>query len=426
MKGFRGLSLALVTALLVPATALAQQKPKDTKYTKDAAKFIGLALMRQDPAERTKMYQDALTALQEGFTADAENPKFWLIAGQAYAGLGDLQKADEAFDKAVQMHPDYAEEIVGERESGWVTGFTRGVELMDQQQYEQAIAVFEAANELYGERPEGYLNLGNLYANTGDIPKAIAALEKAIETASGPMLEKLDSAGKAQWIGYQELARVNISQMRGGLGVEAFEKENFKEAEALFRQASQENPHSRDFLFNIVQARYAQAAAIEERIEADSSIATQVAPELRQLYEGLKADIDKVQDYDPNNENLYMILARSQKRMGELAGDTAAAQQGALAVLTELQNLPVGVAELVIAPGGEADARISGAIKNKNLAVGTPVTIRLTLLDRAGATVGEQQIVVNAPEKDQTATFEATAPYTGTIAGWKYQVVVAS
>ena len=84
------------------------------------------------------------------------------------------------------------------------------------------------------------------------------------------------------------------------------------------------------------------------------------------------------------------------------------------------------MADLIIAPGGDTDARVSGSIKNKNLAAGTAVTIRLTLLDRAGATIGEQQIVVNAPEKDQTATFEATAPYTGTIAGWKYQVVVAS
>ena len=426
MKGFRGLTFAFVLAgLLVPAAARAQE-PKDSKYTKDAAKFIGLAMMRQDPAEQEKLYQDALNALQGGFTDDAENPKFWLIAGQVYAGLGQLDKADEAFDKAVELHPEYAEEVSGERESAWVSGFSKGVELMDQQQYDQAIAVFEAANALYGERPEGYLNLGNLYANKGETGQAIAALEKAIETAGGPMLEKLDSAGKAQWADYQELARVNISQMRGGMGVEAFQKENFKEAEELFRQAAAENPYSRDFLFNIVQARYAQAANIEERIEADSSIAAQVAPELRQLYEGLRTDIEKVQEYDPNNENLYMILARSTKRLGELAGDTTAAQQGTLAILTELQNLPVGVAELVIAPGADdASARISGAVKNKTLAAGTPVKIQLTLLDRSGATVGEQEIVVNAPEKDQTATFEANAPYTGTIAGWKYQVVTS-
>lgn len=119
MSGIRNLSLAfaLVFATLVAAAAAQAQEPKDSKYTEDAEKFLGLAMIQQDPAQREQMYRDALEALQGGFEEDAENPKFWLTAGQVYAGLGDIEKASEAFNKATEMHPPYEEEIEGDRKS---------------------------------------------------------------------------------------------------------------------------------------------------------------------------------------------------------------------------------------------------------------------------------------------------------------------
>jgi tetratricopeptide (TPR) repeat protein len=436
MKGFRGLFIALIlTALLVPVTAAAQQRPRDSKYTKDAAKFIGLAMMRPDPAEQAKLFQDALNALTEGFEKDAQNPKLWFVAGQTYAGLGQIDKAGEAFNKALELYPEYAPEIEGERESAWMSGFQRGVELMDQQKNDEALAVFEASNALWPHRPEAWMNIGSIYANKGDIEKAVAAFEKAIEATKGPMLEKLDSAGKAQWKNYAEVSSVNIGQMLGAQGVEKFEAGlaatdatasigHYKDAESLFRRASEVNPHSRDFLFNIVQSRYAQASKLEEQIEATPASQAQLAPQLIQMYETLPPDIRKVLSYDPNNEDLYMIMARAAKRRGELAGDTTAAQQGALAILTEREEkLSVEVANLSIVPNADnTGAEIKGTLKNRKLATGADVTIKLTLLDRTGATIGEQQITVKAPAPNETFDFTATSPITGQIAGWKYQV----
>lgn len=420
MKGFRGLSLALLlTALLAPAAAEAQQKPKDTKYTKDAGKFLGLAMMRQDGPDKDKLYQDALAAMQEGFEKDVTNPKFWLTAGQVYAGLGQLDKAAEAFDRAVQLYPEYEEEVAGERESAWMVGFTRGVALMDEQKLDEALAVFEAANAIYPHRPEAWLNVGSIYANKGDTEKAIQAFEEASKAAGGPMLEKLEPEAQAQWKSYQEMSAVNIAQMRGAQGVDAFEEEKYKEAEDLFRKAAEVNPHSRDYLFNIVQARYAQATKLEEELEKNN---TSVSGELTQLYTGMRDDIKKVQAYDPNNETLYMILARAEKRRAELAGDTAAGQQAVLAVLTELEKIGIEVDGLAIQPNEDNTAQISGTIKNRSREAGAPVTIKLTLVDRSGATIGEQTISVTAPEKDQTANFSGTAQLTGAVAGWKYVI----
>lgn len=245
------LAFALVFAtLVVSAGAQAQEEPRDSDYTREATKFLGLAMMQEDAAQREQMYQDALEALQGGFEDDAENPKFWLTAGQVYAGLGDVENASEAFAKATELYPPYEEEIEGEREAAWMTGFERGVELMDRESYDSALVVLEAANEMYPNRPEGWLNLGSIYANNkNDVERAIHAFEMAMNAIDGPLYEQIDSASQAQWQEYAEMSAVNIAQMRGAQGVTEFEAEQFDAAEEAFRQAVEMNPYSRDFLF---------------------------------------------------------------------------------------------------------------------------------------------------------------------------------
>lgn len=429
MSGIRNLSLAfaLVFATLVAAAAAQAQEPKDSKYTEDAEKFLGLAMIQQDPAQREQMYRDALEALQGGFEEDAENPKFWLTAGQVYAGLGDIEKASEAFNKATEMHPPYEEEIEGDLEAAWMAGFERGVAMMDRQSYDSALVVLEAANALYPNRPEGWLNIGSIYANNkNDIEKAVHAFEMAMAAVEGPLYEQIDSASQAQWQDYAEMSAVNIAQMRGVQGVTEFEAEQFEQAEEMFRAAVELNPYSRDYLFNIVQSQYAQTTDLEEQIEADSTVEAELGPQLIPLYEELRAEIEKVKTFDPNNEALYMIEARALRRENELKGDTLAAQQGAMAVLEAHQALPVDVDQVSIVPDPEgASAEITGQVRTRSAAPGSQVTIRVTLLDRHGETIGQQDFSVTVPEADQTAPFGGTAPAEGSIAGWKYEVVAA-
>jgi hypothetical protein len=70
MNRYRGLSLILAAAAVVAAgpADLAAQKYEDDRYTKEADQFLALAMTRLDVAERRQMYQQALDALQEGFT----------------------------------------------------------------------------------------------------------------------------------------------------------------------------------------------------------------------------------------------------------------------------------------------------------------------------------------------------------------------
>ena len=187
MNRYRGLPMILAAAAIlavVPAN-LAAQKYEDDRYTREADKFLALAMTRQDDAERRQMYQQALDALQPGIQEGSDNGKLWFTAGVAYVGLGQYEQADAAFDRAVEIHPEAEQEVEAEREAGWIQAFQEGVALMDQgpDTYPQALEIMEAGQALYSKRPEGLLNMGSMYAALGQHEKAEDAFVKAAAAA---------------------------------------------------------------------------------------------------------------------------------------------------------------------------------------------------------------------------------------------------
>ncbi|MGH7464950.1 MAG: tetratricopeptide repeat protein, partial [Longimicrobiales bacterium] len=246
MKLIGRINLLLLVLLLVPAVASGQ---KDTRQTREASKFIGLAMTRQEPAERADMYRQAMEHLRQGMTEDAENAKVWLLAGTALAALGEVQEADQAFKRAEQLNPEYAEEIAAERESAWVQAFNEGIQLMDQQQYAEAIRVMESAQTIYALRPEALMNLGALYANAGEPQKAEQALLQAIEATKGPVFAELEPEQQAEWVRFRTLATANIAQIQAQQGIESFQAEQFDSAAVRFLRAAEANSQARDYWF---------------------------------------------------------------------------------------------------------------------------------------------------------------------------------
>lgn len=413
----------LVGAVTVPADALAQ-RPKDDKYTREASKQLGIAMLRQDDGERNEAYQLALNALQEGMVEEADNPQIWFLAGQAYAGLLDFAGADSAFDKAVAMYPEYAAEVEAEREVAWMNGFNAGVQAMDAQNNAEALRMFEGAHALYPNRPEHLLNMGSIFANDGNTERAVWAFEEAIKAVNSERFAQLDSAGQAQWKGFEEMAQMNISQMQGQSGVDAFQSGDFDRAAELFTQAAATNPYSRDFHFNVVQAHFAKAQDLEE--QRDTAAAPGSAPqdaELIRLYEQLQPEIEKVREFDPNNENLMLILVRAIRRQNTLQGKEQEGQQGALRMLEELQAMKLTVSDVLVEPVDNA-ATVSATVKNNGAEAGASLQFEVTLIDKDGAEMGTEQATVTAPEKDATTTVEVTVPnVTRQVAGWKYRII---
>jgi tetratricopeptide (TPR) repeat protein len=439
MIRFGRLSLVLALILLLPGVAAAQ---KDTKFTKEASKFLGLAMAKQNPAERTQLYEQAMVHLRQGQTEDAANAKVWLLSGTVLAALGNLPEADAAFKKAVELHPEYAEEIEGEREAAWIESFNAGLAKMDAKDYAGAIQLLEGAQQLYAKRPEGLMNLGAMYASgavcnelpqaeqaacrTAQMAKSEQAFKTAIEATKGPLFEKLDEEGKASWLRFRDMATLNLAQMAGARGVEHFEAQRFEEAAKAFKEAADINPHARDYWFNLMQSHWAMAAALEEKMTA-APAAEQPAlkQQLIPVYQEVIRLVQKTREMDPNSEVLYVIEARSERMIGEYSGAPDRVKQGqdkALALLQQHQALGVDVSEIQV-QGGEGGATVTGKLKSRTLDAGKPVTLTFTFLGIDGKVLGTQDVAVTTAAKETDQPFELKAPsVTGEVAGWKYVV----
>lgn len=411
--------LAFAVLLLLPAAADAQ---RDTRQTREASKFLGLAMTRQDEAQRQEMYEQAMTHLRQGMEEDANNAKVWLLAGQVLAAMGELAEADAAFLRAVEMHPEYAEEITADREQAWVEQFNEGVTLMDEQRYDEAIVALEKAQIIYKQRPEALMNLGALYAGRNDHEKARAAFTAAAEATEGPMFEQLDEEGQSSWRRYRDMALLNVAQIAAQEGVEAFEAQRFTDAAELFRKAAEVNPHARDYHFNHVQSLWALTSDLEEVVEANGDGAARAKQELLRMYPVIEQLAKETRSVDPHNELLYLIEARSRRMRGDLMGTDAertAGQQAALKLLEEHEALPWTMEEVVVLTDAEG-ATLRGTIKNRKLTAGTPVRVAFELVGINGEVLGTEVITVTAPEAEETAAFEGRVALDGELAGWRY------
>lgn len=413
--------VALAMLLVLPSLVSAQ---RDTRYTREATRYIGLAMTRQDPAQQAEMYQQALTHLREGMERDGDNARIWLLAGTVFAALGDMREADQAFVRAVEMHPAYAEEITGEREAAWITAFNEGLELMDAQRFDEAIAKMESAQVIYNQRPEALMNLGALYANAGDMDKAINAFELAVEATQGPLYQQIDEETREMWMRYREMAAVNTSQMIAAQGVDAFNEDNYTAAEAAFRRATELNPHARDYWFNYLQGIWAQVNEREDVLEAEGEGVAQARSELPGLYTRALEVVEKARTFDPTNEVLFRVEAQAKRMMGELGGTDQTREQGqtaAYAALERMDALNVTLDNIVVYPDG-AGLAIEGQIKNRKAAAGTPVQIQFTFLGIDGRELGTSTVTVNAPETETVAPFTGSAQVEGELAGWRYVI----
>jgi tetratricopeptide (TPR) repeat protein len=420
MFRFGRLTLALAFLVLLPTVASAQ---RDTRYTREASKFIGLAMTRQDPTQKVEYYRQAMTHLQEGMERDAENAKVWLLAGSVHAALGEMQEADQAFQRAMQMHPAYAEEIASEREAAWIDAFNAGLELMDAQQYDAAIAKMEAAQLIYNQRPEALMNLGALYANAGEPTKSIRAFEQAVEATNGPLAGQIDEETREAWARYRVMASVNVAQMLAAQGVEQFNAQEYDAALVSFRRATDTNPQSRDYWFNTMQALWAQVNEHEDALEADEANAAARAA-LPAMYTTALELVEKARAFDPTNEILFRIEAQAKRMQGVLRGGAPglqAGQEAALAVLQRMDALEVTLDNVVVYSDGEG-AVIQGVLKNRKAAAGTPIQLQFSLLGLDGSVIGSETITVTAPAADTEVEFQGRATVDGELAGWRYRI----
>ncbi len=455
-----GLTFALGASLVLGACAsaggagaagaAAATPGRETKFSSSATLALAQA-EGADSAQAQQFYQQALAQAQQGIAADANNPRHYLLAGNAQAGLGSYAEANSMWTRAAELAPAMADEVRTSREQAWAKLFNAGVVAYNAGSADVAIRSWEAANQIYDARGESYLNLAAVYTQQEQYDRAVAAYRGALaaydrepggemtpeETAEraanrqevitnlGQLYVTTERYGEAETL-YRELLAKNpndiavqsslaVALSKQGkkadalqsydkllaspqlssndmfnVGVGLFQIEEYDRAAKAFRGVTEQNPNNRDAWYNLVNALYAQEKA---------QPLVPVAERLMQL--------------DPLNENAALILARAYR-------DTKQNQK-ALATLESIERAPVFVDNLQLRTENGRSV-IRGSVTSKAARAGSPVQLRFTFYGPSGE-LGTQTVTVNAPAAEQSANFEAALESPTPATGYRYQVV---
>lgn len=192
-------------------------QPRDTDGTRAASVHLVQAGLAEGDAARAN-YQEALTDALTAIEESPQNPKAYLVAGQAAVGLQDWVQADTMFSRAEELYPPYEEQLAAEREEGWVTAYNLGAEALSAGDTDLALEMFQGADRLYAERPEARIALGSLYTNQGDIEAAAEAFERALEILQRDPAEGLNEEQAAAWLESRRMATLNAAELMARTG----------------------------------------------------------------------------------------------------------------------------------------------------------------------------------------------------------------
>ncbi|MCI0433045.1 MAG: tetratricopeptide repeat protein [Gemmatimonadetes bacterium] len=475
-----------LTALALPVAAAAQNRPSNSMHTRSAEVYLERAKSASRTAERDELLTKALEVLTEGMKSDAGNPKVWFLAGQAYTRLGDVAGADSAFDRAETLYPEYAAETGPERMALWVNKYNAGIAALQRNDEAGALAEFVAADQIYRGRPEATVSMGSLYARMGDLANAEAAYRTTLEIVRGPASRELDAEARAEWQEQESTAALLLADLltqtgkaaaalevletlvqrqpqnasaRSALagsfaaagrtddatriyeelvtgddltetelfntGVRLYQANRYDLATRAFTRAVGLNPWSRDIQYNLGQTIYAAASELEkQRDAAPESERAALDARLRSLYEDLGDVGTRLTEIDPQQRSTLMMVAQSQRSLGELITDPAAAQEYKSRVLAALEAADAMTFEVtgVQLTATDETATVRGNIHNLKLSEGQSVTLAFRLVDATGREVAVRNVTVRTPAPETSVEFAFDVQTTGPAAAWTYRV----
>lgn len=440
-------------------------RPRDNQHTRTAQLYLTQAQTTADPTVREERLKSALAAALQGIEADPDNPQSWLQAGEAQLGLGDFVAADSLLARAEELHPRYYLDIAPLREQAWVDTYNEAIDYTNRRDYQGAIRLLERANLIYKERPEAMLNLGNLYAVTGDLDRAIERYREAIALIRSPLAEEQDEDVLENWKENEEIAVNNVAQLliqagrneeavvafreildrdpdnvtaMSNLGAALSQLGREEEAQQLFNallsrtdldardflfagiglfqggdyvgaarafgRSAELNPGSRDAVFNLSQAAYLAASQAERDTPAEAELWALLEQAGRRLVE-----------LDPANENAHRLFAQGLVRTGK--------EQEAVAILEKMEAMQFEVTETQLQPISGGGAILTGEVENRSLAPGSTVRLRFTFSSLTGQDLGSQEVQVRVGAQGESTRFEIEFDSSTEVNGYRYVVV---
>ncbi|HUG41039.1 MAG TPA: tetratricopeptide repeat protein [Longimicrobiales bacterium] len=449
-------------------TTVGGTRPADNTYTRTAGVHLAQATT-MDGEEARQQYQAAVDAALQSIEAEPGNAKGYLLAGQAAVGTGDFIRADTMFDRAEALYPGYADQIVSEREQGWVQAYNTGIEHVNAQNIEAARDLFAAADRLYQARPEARMNLGWANMRLGNTEGAIEAYRGALEILHAPAPAGLDEEQVAGWARDRRIASFNLATLlaQNGQPGEAADvlgdflarnqdtldsptalqamtaQANFlaqagrtQEAETLMASIRQRSDLSSADHFQVGiglfnTGDYAAAAeafgksaelnpysrdALLNLVQSLYSEALDLEKEpasaerdarMREIYMKIVEAADQVRSFDPLNRNLLSFMLRANRGLEGLSNRTEAERfrQASQDLFRAYQAQEYEVADISLNLQGGDVATVTGVLTNLNGQAGAQVRLRFTAVDRNGGEIDSEVVAIALPAVNEAVEF---------------------
>jgi len=252
------------------SSAASGESEREDAFTRAAQDFLDDGFAAEtlgQTDEATAAFQEAVAQAEQAVQSDPTNPRAHILLGEASIEVGAYEQAGEAYAEALELRPAYIEDTRATREQVWVRLYNEGVPLINAADYAGAIEVFGAADQIYGERPEIKIILGQLLAQEQRYEEAIEVMRSAREVIESPRIEEVDTATASSWL--EQSADINPTIAQSLLMLE-----EYGEAVPVLQALIDENPGELQYVFSLATA-YTETGQTEQAIELYNEVAAQ-------------------------------------------------------------------------------------------------------------------------------------------------------
>lgn len=440
------------------------ERPRQNDMTRAATDLLEQAEEAESEAQAEAAYQSALEQAQMAVAADSTNPLPWYQGGRAHVGLRNFEEADEWLARATDLRPIYMLEIEPYREQTWIDLYQEAQPFIEQSQFEEAVEPLAGANEMYRERPEVMILLGQIYSSLGEYQEAADLFRQAHTIIQSDRIEEMDSTTAASWREQGETLPVAIADLLIAAG-------DYDEAVEQLRLLRQQDPDDTDIIRSLAMVyvetdqpdsavvlledlanrpglasheyyqvgigfynlnSYEDAAdAFEAALDAaprNRDAAEMVARSLQlhisQLPEEQEPTAEQLSrlenaasawvDLDPFSRNAHLITAQAANQAGN--------EDRARELVQAIEELSVTMENLQLQANPVGGGTVTGQIMNQALDPGTQVTVSVTFYGEDGATLGTEQAQVQLPAQEATVSFRVTLESDQTVGGYSYEI----
>ncbi|HEV8598260.1 MAG TPA: hypothetical protein VGQ69_02770 [Gemmatimonadales bacterium] len=469
-------------------------KANNSKVDK-AVSALRKAYDAKTPADRSAQLNEAKLGLTSAITQDAQgnNGAAWYYLARVALLQGDPVGVDSAFTKALALAPSCEIDITQYRQNNWALLGQAGVEMQRNGQLDSAMVQFRDATILFRGLPHVYTNMGVMFANLKPPQEdsAAAYFLKALEIAEADtsLVEDRNAVAQNLAIVYQRLgknteaiamwrkylgwkpddaeaqkslaaafraagmadsadaletgivnryAKMNLDSLDTqdlmSVGILAFNKSNFSDAEVAFAKAVKRNPWSRDARYNLANAYFAMARQAGDSAEALRKLAkakptdaqkaaiadtVKLDAQANAANTSLVAEATKLLEFEPYNEDNLKLLAQGQRalKLNEAVYKTAETLV-ALPFSVEITLFQMGPDGAKLA--AEATGRAPTDATGKPIKTG-PVTLVVEFIDLTGKVIDTKEAPIPVLEAGKQHSISLDAKGAG-ITGWRYRL----